>query len=277
MLQLSERKILARELTGWDLMRRIENGYDIALLPVGTMEMHGPQLPLATDTYIAEAVCRLAAIEMKGTVFVTISYTWPGITKYSFPTISMSMDMETGYTRMICDELARIGLKRIHIIQFHGPGIALMRLAREFFEEKGVPLVFYGLLRMPHSGKKECRDSGIAWEASLCAAAIELLGYNATIDPKAWHENVSLKPRLGQNATKKILETGGLVGILGTNDLQHGTFRDRVDLNIGMEILQRFAKNIASSADAMAELRDAWKNIDLPTSWPGTITQEQFQ
>ncbi len=275
MLPANEWKTLARELTGWDLMRRIKNGHDIALLPVGSMEMHGPQSPLGTDTYIAEAVCRMAAIEMKGTVFDTISYTWSGMTKYSFPTVSMSMNMETNYTRMVCDELARIGLKRIYVVQFHGPGIALMRLAREFFEEKGVPLAFYGLLRllnMSQSQYRKCKNSGIAWEASVCAAAVKFLGYDATIDPTAWDEGVPVKPLPGQNARKQIAETGGLVGTLGTDDSHHEIIRGQVDLNIGMEILQDLAKNIASSADAMADLRDAWENVDLPTSWPSMIT-----
>ena len=49
-------KVLARELTAWELMRRIKDGYDIALLPIGCMEMHGPQLPLGTDTFKAEAI-----------------------------------------------------------------------------------------------------------------------------------------------------------------------------------------------------------------------------
>ncbi len=269
-------KILARELTGWDLMRRVKSGHDIALLPVGSMEMHGPQLPLGTDTYIAEAVCRMAATEMKGTVFDTISYTWTGMTKYSFPTVSMSMNMETNYVRMVCNELARIGLKRIYVVQFHGPGIALMRLAREFFEEKGVPLAFYGLLRMlsmPQSQYRKCKNGGIAWEASVCAASAKFLGYDATIDPTAWDESVPVKSLPGQNARKKITETGGLVGTLGTDDSHHEIIKGQVDLNIGMEILQDLAKNIASSADAMADLRDAWEDVDLPASWPSTIAE----
>ena len=117
-------KVLARELTGWQLMERIDSGDDIALLPVGCMELHGPQMPLGTDTYIAEAVCQMAAQRMKGTVFDTIGYSWPGMTKYSFPTISMTMDMETCYIRMVCEQLLRIGLSRIYVVQFHGPGLA---------------------------------------------------------------------------------------------------------------------------------------------------------
>ena len=265
-------KVLARELTGWELMRRVKDGHDIALLPVGSVEMHGPQLPLGCDTYIAEAVCHLAATEMQGTVFDTVSYTWPGMTKYSKPTVSMTMDMETRYTRMVCDQLARNGLRRIYVVQFHGPGIALMRLAREFFEETGVPLAFYGLMRMPDDGRKECAEAGVHWEASLCAAAARLLGYDATIDPAAWDQAEEVPPVPGGRARATISRSGALIGGLGTDDRHHGAFREKVDEALGMLALRKLTACITSTADAMAELRDAWNGRDLPESWPSAIS-----
>ena len=54
MTQTDDWQPLARNLTGWELMGRIETGHDTALLPVGSMEMHGPQLPLGTDTFVAK-------------------------------------------------------------------------------------------------------------------------------------------------------------------------------------------------------------------------------
>ena len=261
----------ARELTGWELMRRVKAGHDIALLPVGSVEMHGPQLPLGCDTYIAEAVCRMAAAEMKATLFDTISYTWPGMTKYSKPTISMTMDMETRYTRMVCDELARNGFRRIYVVQFHGPGIALMRLAREFFEETGVPLAFYGLMRMPEDGRRECAEAGANWEASLCAAAVGFLGSRATIDPAAWAPGDSPPRAPGGSARGEIAKSGALIGGLGTDDRHHGAFRDKVDPELGMAALRKLTRSIVSSAGPMAELRDAWAGRDLASSWPSAI------
>jgi len=263
-------KILARNLTGSELIERINDGNDVALLPVGSMELHGPQLPLGTDTYIAEAVCRLVAPKIKGTVFDTITYSWSGMTKYSKPTISMTMDMETSYVRMVCDQLLRIGLKRIYVIQFHGPGFALTRLAREFFEENGSPLAFYGLLRMPNNEMDEYQEKGIAWEASMYAAASEMLGTTPTIFPDAAPplDEIVLPP--GSDAREKILETGGYVGMLGTNDLHHGPFEGRIDTEAGMNTMKRLADDIASSAPSFKELCDVWKGVDLSKSWPSS-------
>ena len=263
-------KILARDLTGPELTKRINDGNDVALLPVGSMELHGPQLPLGTDTYIAEAVCRLAAPKIKGTVFDTITYSWSGMTKYSKPTISMTMDMETSYVRMVCDQLLRIGLKRIYVIQFHGPGFALTRLAREFFEENGSPLAFYGLLRMPNNEMDEYQEKGIAWEASMYAAASEMLGTTPTIFPDAAPplDEIVLPP--GSDAREKILETGGYVGMLGTNDLHHGPFEGRIDTEAGMNTMKKLADDIVSSAPSFKELCDAWEGVELSKSWPSS-------
>ena len=263
--------VLARELTGWQLMERIKAGHDIALVPVGSVELHGPQLPLGTDTYVAEAVCQLAAATMKGTVLDTVSYTWPGMTKYSVPTVSMTMNMETDYVRMVCDQLLRIGLRRIYVVQFHGPGIALQRLAREFFEETGVPLVFYGLMRMRDDSQEDCRKRGIAWEGSLCAAAAKVLGVTPSIAPDALRSTEAVAPPPGSKASRAIAETGGFLGRLGSNDLHHGVLDGRIDVGMGMKILKTWAEAIASSAPHFAKLRDAWKDVDLPGSWPSTV------
>jgi hypothetical protein len=212
----------------------------------------------------------LVAPKVQGTVFDTVSYTWPGMTKYSHPTVSMTMDMETRYVKMVCDQLLRIGFRRIYVVQFHGPGIALTRLAREFFEETGVPLAFYGLMRMPDDGAERCRERGVAWEASLCAASAKVLGVEPTIDPAA-KPSTQAVPMPGSAARRKIAKTGGLVGMLGTDDLHHGTFEGSVDVQLGMEMLEELAGLIASSAPHMAEMRDAWRDADLQGSWPSAV------
>jgi creatinine amidohydrolase len=257
---------LARNLTGGEVMARIRAGDDIALLPVGSMEMHGPQLPLGTDTIVAEALCRMAAPAMRGTVFDTITYSWPGCTKYSVPTISMTMEMETRYTRMVCDQLARCGFRRIYVVQLHGPGLALMRLTREFFEETGVPLALYRPLSMADNGRAECVAAGVAWEASLCAAAAEFMGEPMHIRPEAWAPQVR-PPMPGEAAAARVQATGAFVGALVSHPNQHGVFKERVDAEMGRALLERMAASIARSAAPMAEWRDAWAGRSVAGSY----------
>ena len=257
---------LARNLTGTEVMARIHAGDDIALLPVGSMEMHGPQLPLGTDTIVAEALCRMAAPAMRGTIFDTVTYSWPGCTKYSVPTISMTMDMETRYTRMVCDQLMRCGFRRIYVVQLHGPGHALMRLTREFFEETGVPLALYRPLSMADNGRGECVKAGVAWEASLCAAAAKYMGEPMHIVPEAWDPQVR-PPIPGEEAVGRIVATGAMVGQLVSHPNQHGIFSEKIDVEMGMMLLERMAASIARSAAPMAAWRDAWAGRALAESY----------
>ena len=48
----------------------------VALLPVGSVEPHGPHLPLGTDTLISEAACRAAAPGLRAVVACPLSRRW---------------------------------------------------------------------------------------------------------------------------------------------------------------------------------------------------------
>ncbi len=258
--------IYARDLIGYQLLERIEAGDDIALLPVGSTELHGPQLPLGTDSFIAQAVCELAARELRATVFDPVNYSWPGMTKYSRPTISLTMQLEYDFIRAIVEQLQRTGFRRIGIVQFHGPGIAMTRLAREYFEETGFPIAFYGLMRMTGCGKDLCRERNVAWEASMCAAAVKLLNIKAQIDTAPIPASAQ-PPLTGSAAMKKITGTGAMVGCLGSHDLHHGVFNEKICAETGLEILRQLAGQIIETMPALGEYEKLWRDVNLGNSW----------
>ena len=59
---------LAQHLSEVDtetLRAQLAQGPVVALLPVGSVEPHGPHLPLGTDTFISQAVAERAALRLQ--------------------------------------------------------------------------------------------------------------------------------------------------------------------------------------------------------------------
>lgn len=88
----------------WPGARRLPNGETVLLVPLGATEQHGPHLPLATDTLVAEALARRAAERLgRAVVAPTIPYGASG-EHAGFPgTLSLGQ----AATELIVVELAR--------------------------------------------------------------------------------------------------------------------------------------------------------------------------
>jgi creatinine amidohydrolase/Fe(II)-dependent formamide hydrolase-like protein len=110
------------ELTWPDAARRLEE-MDIALLPVGAIEQHGPHLPLDTDAFDADYLARRVAdacSNPKPLVLPPVSY---GVSYHheSFQgTISISNDTLARLIYEIGLSAARNGIKKFVIINGHG-------------------------------------------------------------------------------------------------------------------------------------------------------------
>jgi creatinine amidohydrolase len=104
---------------------------EVAVLPIGSFEQHGPYLPLATDTVIAVTIA--AAIEAAHPVLrlppVTISCShehaaWTG-------TVSISSTTLAAVVRDVADSLARSGIDRLVLVNGHGGNYVLSNVVQE--------------------------------------------------------------------------------------------------------------------------------------------------
>ena len=107
----------------WPDAEEVLNRVDVALLPVGAIEQHGPHLPLDTDAFDADYMARKVAqacSDPKPLVLPLIPY---GVSYHhdDFPgTISVTNDT---FARLIYDvgvSAARNGIKKLVIINGHG-------------------------------------------------------------------------------------------------------------------------------------------------------------
>ena len=101
-----------------DLRKRIKQKKQIAIIPVGSIEQHGPHLPISTDSDIVTEIALRLSEKINGVLLPTITY---GISDEHFPFFNLSIKKST-LSRIledICESLIKNGISRILIINGH--------------------------------------------------------------------------------------------------------------------------------------------------------------
>ena len=124
---------LLGELTWPEAQKRFKE-VDIALLPVGAIEQHGPHLPLDTDAFDADYLARKVAeacSHPKPLVFPSISY---GVSYHHDDfsgTISLSNETLSKLVYEIGMSAARNGITKLLIINGHGGNAPALKFAAQ--------------------------------------------------------------------------------------------------------------------------------------------------
>ncbi|MGW4933542.1 creatininase family protein [Streptomyces sp. NPDC004166] len=106
-------------------------GRQVAVLPVGSFEQHGPCLPLATDTLVACAIAREIAaahpVHLLPPVTISCSHehaAWPG-------TVSISSVTLHAVVRDIAESLRRSSVEALVLVNGHGGNYVLGNVVQE--------------------------------------------------------------------------------------------------------------------------------------------------
>ncbi|GAB4371717.1 MAG: hypothetical protein Kow0062_07520 [Acidobacteriota bacterium] len=128
-----KRGYLLGELT-WTAARRRLREVDVALLPVGSIEQHGPHLPLDTDAWDAEFLAREVArscSDPKPLVLPGIPYGVAYHHEDFAGTISIGPETLARLVHEIGLELARQGIRKLIIINGHGGNAPALKYAAQ--------------------------------------------------------------------------------------------------------------------------------------------------
>jgi len=111
----------------WTELDEVET--DLALLPVGSTEQHGPHAPLGTDTLNAEAVAEAAAERYHNPVVVAPVVPVAVAEEHRQFTGTLWTDESTfrAYVRDIVASLTAHGWDRVVLVNGHGGNIAALR------------------------------------------------------------------------------------------------------------------------------------------------------
>ncbi|MEM3523921.1 MAG: creatininase family protein [Thermoproteota archaeon] len=123
-------------LTSPDIKEAAEKNL-VAVLPVGSIEIHGPHMPTGTDSITIREITRMAAEKEPAVVLPTLYYVYVPENRHFPGTISLSARTILTILEEICDEVARNGFKKILIVNGHGGNNSLLRVfLRESLHKK---------------------------------------------------------------------------------------------------------------------------------------------
>ena len=114
-----------------DLRKMIKKNKQIAVIPVGSIEQHGPHLPISTDSDIVTEIASKLSERINGILIPTITY---GISNEHFPFFNLSIKKSTlaRILEDLCESLIKNGISRILIINGHYGNLDSLKI----FEKK---------------------------------------------------------------------------------------------------------------------------------------------
>ena len=96
------------------------------VLPVGSIEQHGPHLPNGTDTFAAELVARAVADKLDAVYAPLVPYGVTPIHAGHPGTVSLRRDTFEALLTDVCSELIALGVRTVVLVNWHEGNIASM-------------------------------------------------------------------------------------------------------------------------------------------------------
>jgi creatinine amidohydrolase len=119
--------VMWKELTAEDLRAKAQANA-IVILPVASMEQHGPHLPVGVDTILCEGVCKAGAEMAAGDVPVVVAPTlWCGMAEHHMAfggTFTFDVPTYRAVLLAFLRSIERHAFRRVLIVNGHGGNIA---------------------------------------------------------------------------------------------------------------------------------------------------------
>ena len=115
----------------WPEVARAVREGRVPIVPIGTLEDHGPHLPIDTDVTLVEAICRATA-ERQPETTVLLPPIVHGFSPHhmDFPgTVTIGWDTFCRYCTDVATSLVRHGFERVLLVNGHGSNQNLVEMA----------------------------------------------------------------------------------------------------------------------------------------------------
>jgi creatinine amidohydrolase len=251
------------ECTTPEVDEYLARGGRTALLPVGSVEMHGPHQPLGTDSLVATAFALRLAEAADGVVLPEVHYTWAGSTDGFAGTLSVEADLVQKIVEGIALKVFRMGLRHLLVLSIHaGNRSPLYLAARQIYEKHHIPLVYID----PYEPLGEDAGSIFAGEyqgakeASLVLASLHILGKPDLYSEKEMRYDDQAPPF---PSSFRAITRVGVVGYFMQDPRQHACPSVHVSLERGLDFMAKQVKHIVpilEHIDEYSEVTEAQRN-----------------
>ena len=195
----------------------------VVLVPIGSIEQHGPACPLDVDIIGSYAVCLLAAQQIDDFAALVAPPVWYGITPYNMGwigTITLELDTAIGLLCDICASIHTHGFRKIILVNGHGGNVPLMGVVATKLSQRSIYVGYTSVwdLGLEAMQQIEERDHGRIGHGGEIETSVQLHLRPFLVDmPRAVAEPipalapVQRHPRLG--LIELLRETG--TGVMG--------------------------------------------------------------
>jgi len=116
------------------------------IVPIGSLEQHGPHLPVEVDSLLGEAVAlRVARLVAEHEPVLVLPMVWTGLSEHHMTfggTVTLDAPAFSALIEGICRSLVRHGFKRIVLLNAHGGNDNALRCITDHLSPKlGVPIL----------------------------------------------------------------------------------------------------------------------------------------
>ena len=227
------------------------NKKEFVLIPLGSIEVHGPNLPFGSDIYIAEAFAYLIEKKIRSIIMPSISYGYANITKNIFGTISIDFSVLASYIYNIINNLINLRFEKIIIISIHKDNDLAIKLAlTKIFEETNMPVLYIN----PYNDFSKFDDlifsiqDNSYKETSLILASLELLNKKEIVGEFRFPEHKYKKPSF----LKNLLDIG-YIKYEYINEMEHINPEKNASAEEGKKYMNMVVDEITSKIDYLED------------------------
>lgn len=215
--------VMWKELTAPELVAQAKADA-LVVLPVASMEQHGPHLAVGVDTVLCEAVCKSSAGALAGEMPIVVAPTlWCGMAEHHMQrggTFTFDIPTYRAVLLSFLKSIERHGFKRVFIVNGHGGNIAaLTAFLPDFQRETGLTIrvTTYFELAQPGIGavledQDRIRHACEGETSMMMTVAPDLVRKDKLPDAVGPARQTPLPANVGRFRSYGVLTPSGVVG-----------------------------------------------------------------